>query len=232
MSDDRKPSGRAPCTAFFFVRTLRQAAGMDERRCWTRRCSGARTAPSPAKAKLKDAIDRTKALLGVPGDYRVGIVPASDTGAMEMAMWSHAGAPRRRLLRLGKLRRGLGHRHDQAAQDQGQPRVQGGLWRTARPQAGRSQARRRLPWNGTTSGVRVPNADWIASDREGITICDATSAAFAMDLAWDKLDVDDVLLAEGAGRRGGARHAGALAARGGAAREPIPRPGRCRRSSA
>jgi phosphoserine aminotransferase len=143
----------------------------------------------PGKAKLKDAIDRTKALLGIPADYRVGIVPASDTGAMEMAMWSMLG-PRPvdcfawesfgedwvtdtlKQLKIKDSRvlsAGYGDLPDLTQADPTHDIV--------------------FLWNGTTSGVRVPDADWIAKDREGLTICDATSAAFAMDLPWDKLDV-------------------------------------------
>ena len=143
----------------------------------------------PGKAKLKDAIDRTKKLLGVPGDYRCAIVPASDTGAMEIAMWSLLG-PRpvdcfawesfgedwvtdtikQLKIKDGRVfKAGYGELPDLTKADSAHDIV--------------------FTWNGTTSGVRVPDADWIASGREGLTICDATSAAFAMDLAWDKLDV-------------------------------------------
>jgi phosphoserine aminotransferase len=143
----------------------------------------------PGKAKLKDAIDRTKTLLGIPADYRVGIVPASDTGAVEMALWSLLG-PRPvdcfawesfgedwvtdtiKQLKIKDsriIRADYGALPDLASADPKHDIV--------------------FLWNGTTSGVRVPDAEWISNDREGLTICDATSAAFAMDLPWNKLDV-------------------------------------------
>jgi phosphoserine aminotransferase len=143
----------------------------------------------PGKAKLKEAIDRTKQILGIPADYRVGIVPASDTGAVEMAMWSMLGprpvdmfawesfgedwvtdvAKQLKLKDARIVKAGYGELPDLKQADPTHDIV--------------------FLWNGTTSGVRVPNGDWISNDREGITICDATSAAFAMDLPWDKLDV-------------------------------------------
>ncbi len=143
----------------------------------------------PGKAKLKDAIDRTRAVLGVPDDYRIGIVPASDTGAVEMAMWSLLGPRPVDLLAWESF--GEDWVTDAVKQLK--------LKDTQLYKAGYGE----LPdltqanpkhdivflWNGTTSGVRVPNGDWIADDRDGLTICDATSAAFAMDLPWDKLDV-------------------------------------------
>ncbi|MGB0672143.1 MAG: phosphoserine transaminase, partial [Rhodospirillales bacterium] len=140
------------------------------------------------KDKLKAVIDRTKALLGIPADYKVGIVPASDTGAVEMAMWSLLGprpvtmmawesfgsgwvtdVVKQLKLDATKLEAGYGAIPDLGSVD----------WSTDVV----------FTWNGTTSGVRVPNADWIAADREGLAICDATSAVFAMDLDWSKLDV-------------------------------------------
>jgi phosphoserine aminotransferase len=143
----------------------------------------------PGKAKLKEAIDRTRQILGIPADYRVGIVPASDTGAVEMAMWSMLGprpvdmfawesfgedwvtdvAKQLKLKDARIIKAGYGELPDLKQADPTHDIV--------------------FLWNGTTSGVRVPNGDWISKDREGITICDATSAAFAMKLPWDKLDV-------------------------------------------
>ena len=143
----------------------------------------------PGKAKLKRAIDLTREVLQVPGDYRIGIVPASDTGAVEMALWSLLG-PRPvtmltwesfgegwvndtvkelKLKNVTVLRAAYGELPDLAKVDAASDIV--------------------FTWNGTTSGVRVPNADWIAADRAGLTICDATSAAFAQPLDWPKLDV-------------------------------------------
>ena len=143
----------------------------------------------PGKAKLADAIDKTRAVLGVPDDYRIGIVPASDTGAYEMAMWSLLGA--RGLDILGWESFGKGWITDAVKQLKlDDIRVleadYGALPDLSLVDFARDVA---FTWNGTTSGVRVPNGDWISDERGGLTICDATSAAFAMDLPWRKLDV-------------------------------------------
>jgi len=141
------------------------------------------------KAKLKRAIELTREVLEVPADYRIGIVPASDTGAVEMALWSMLGARPVTMLAwesfgegwvsdvskdlklkdVTVLKAGYGELPDLAKVDPASDVV--------------------FTWNGTTSGVRVPNADWIAADRSGLTICDATSACFAQALDWPKLDV-------------------------------------------
>lgn len=141
------------------------------------------------KARLVEAIELHRQILGIPADYRIGIVPASDTGAVEMALWSLLG-PRGvdvlgwesfgsgwasditkelKLTDVRSLKAGYGEIVDLAKVDWNRDVV--------------------FTWNGTTSGVRVPNGDWIKADREGLSICDATSAVFAMDLPWDKLDV-------------------------------------------
>jgi phosphoserine aminotransferase len=141
------------------------------------------------KEKLKAVIDRSKALLGMPDDYVLGIVPGSDTGAVEMAMWSLLGqrpvdvlawesfgsgwvTDITKQLKLDDVRlieAGYGDLPDLSQVNPAHDVV--------------------FTWNGTTSGVCVPDGNWIAADREGLTICDATSAAFAMDLDWPKLDV-------------------------------------------
>src|SRR3954449_8560294 len=141
------------------------------------------------KAKLKLAIELTREVLEVPAGYRIGIVPASDTGAVEMALWSLLGArpvttiawesfgegwvgdivKELKLKDVTKLHAGYGEIPDLGKVDPNTDVV--------------------FTWNGTTSGVRVPNADWISATREGLTICDATSAAFAQNLDWPKLDV-------------------------------------------
>jgi phosphoserine aminotransferase len=141
------------------------------------------------KAKLKRAIDLTREVLQVPAHYRIGIVPASDTGAVEMALWSLLGprpvtmlawesfgegwvsdiAKELKLKDANVRRAGYGELPDLSGIDPAHDIV--------------------FAWNGTTSGVRVPNADWIAADRTGLAICDATSAAFAQKLDWPKLDV-------------------------------------------
>src|SRR6201996_3802580 len=141
------------------------------------------------RAKLKRAIDLTREVLEIPASHRIGIVPASDTGAVEMALWSLLGArpvtmlawesfgegwvsdvlKELKLKDARVLKAGYGELPDLAKVDWSSDVV--------------------FTWNGTTSGVRVPNGDWIAADRQGLAICDATSAAFAQALDWDKLDV-------------------------------------------
>jgi phosphoserine aminotransferase len=141
------------------------------------------------KTKLKLAIDLTREVLGVPGDYRIGITPGSDTGAVEMALWSMLGAcgvdvlawesfgegwvtdivKELKLKDARTLKAPYGELPDLAAVNFDHDVV--------------------FTWNGTTSGVRVPDANWIPADRQGLTICDATSAAFAQALDWPKLDV-------------------------------------------
>jgi phosphoserine aminotransferase len=143
----------------------------------------------PGKARLKLAIDRTRELLGVPPDYRIGVMAGSDTGAIEAAFWSLLGArgvdvlawdafgqdwvtditQELKVADVRVMKAPFGSLPDLTAVDFDRDVV--------------------FTWNGTTSGVRVPNGDWIATDRRGLTICDATSAVFAMPMPWDKLDV-------------------------------------------
>ncbi len=141
------------------------------------------------KTKLKQAIDLTREILGVPADYRIGIVPASDTGAFEMAMWTMLGQRPVTLLSWESF--GAGWVTDALNQLKLDNAVHLDAPYGALPDLATidSDSDIVFTWNGTTSGVRVPNADWIKSDRQGLTFCDATSAAFAMDLPWDKLDI-------------------------------------------
>jgi len=141
------------------------------------------------KAKLSRAIDLTREVLRVPADYRIGIVPASDTGAVEMAMWSMLGERPVEVLAWEAF--GLEWVTDALKELKIAPKVHVGDYGIL-PDLSAVDTKRNdviFTWNGTAAGVRVPNADWIAADREGVTICDATSAAFAMPLPWDKLDV-------------------------------------------
>ena len=141
------------------------------------------------KSQIKSVIDRMAAILNVPDDYRVGIVPASDTGAVEMALWSLLGPRPVDVLVWESF--GAGWATDIQKQlkldDVNVLKADYG----SLPDLGsvRPDADVVFTWNGTTSGARVPNGDWISDDRKGLTICDATSAAFAQDLPWDKLDV-------------------------------------------
>jgi phosphoserine aminotransferase len=141
------------------------------------------------KTKLKLAIDLTREVLGVPADYRIGITPGSDTGAVEMALWSLIGARPVDVLAWESF--GEGWVTDVVKQ------FKLADARTLKAPYGELPDLSQVDfdhdvvftWNGTTSGVRVPNAKWIPADRKGLTICDATSAAFAQDLDWPKLDV-------------------------------------------
>ncbi|MEL6677452.1 MAG: phosphoserine transaminase [Pseudomonadota bacterium] len=141
------------------------------------------------KAQIKEVIDRTSKILGVPEGYKVGIVPASDTGAYEMAMWSMLGARPVDMLVWESF--GAGWATDATKQLQlDDCRVLKAEYGELPPlEEVRAEADICFTWNGTTSGARVPNANWISKDRQGLTLCDATSAAFAQDLPWDKLDV-------------------------------------------
>lgn len=141
------------------------------------------------KSRLKEAIDRTRTVLGVPDDYLIGIVPASDTGAFELAMWSVLGCRPVDVLAWESFGSGW------AGDIKNQLKLSDVRLFEA-PYGELPDLNQVNPahdivftWNGTTSGVRVPDGDWIASDRTGLTLCDATSAAFAMDLPWEKLDM-------------------------------------------
>ena len=140
------------------------------------------------KDKLRAAIERTRAILGVPADYRIGIVPASDTGAFEMAMWTMLGARPVEMVAWESF--GAGWVTDAVKQLKLDARVHEAPYGRIVDMAGLDYDRDVcFTWNGTTSGVRLPSGDVIPADRGGLTLCDATSAAFAMDLPWDKLDV-------------------------------------------
>ncbi len=143
----------------------------------------------PGKARLAAAIARTHAMLGLPDDWLVGIVPASDTGAVEMALWNLLGPRGIDVLAFESFSKGWAadiRDHLEIADTRVISAPYGAL-----PDLSRIDPARDLVfcWNGTTSGVRVPNGDFIAGDREGLAICDATSAIFAQPLDWEKLDV-------------------------------------------
>jgi phosphoserine aminotransferase len=141
------------------------------------------------KAKLKQAIELTREVLEVPADYKIGIVPASDTGAVEMALWSLLGA--RPVTTIAWESFGEGWVSDIIKELKLKDVTQLHAPYGEIPDLAKVNSDTDIvfTWNGTTSGVRVPNADWIKADRKGLTICDATSAAFAQPLDWPKLDV-------------------------------------------
>lgn len=143
----------------------------------------------PGKARLKKVIDTHRAILGIPGHYYVGIVPASDTGALEMALWSMLGQRGVDVLAWESFGQDWLKdvtEHLQLDNVQTHTADYGQLPDLSKVNFTNDVV---FVWNGTTSGVRVPGGDWIAPDREGLTICDATSAVFAYDLPWEKLDV-------------------------------------------
>jgi len=142
-----------------------------------------------AMEKLGRAITETRELLGVPDDYRIAIVPGSDTGAMEMAMWSLLGACGVDVFAWENFGREWVVDAVEQLRPEGLRTFVGAYGEL--PDLSEAKPDRDIvfTWNGTTSGARVPNADWIAADRTGITLCDATSAAFAQELDWPKLDV-------------------------------------------
>ena len=140
------------------------------------------------KARLEEAIKRTHTLLGLPSDYRLGIVPASDTGAMEMAIWSLLGS--RPVTMLAWESFGAGWVTDVAKQLKLDADIRTAAYGNVADLDNIDPASDIVfTWNGTTSGVRVPNGDWISRERSGLAICDATSAAFAQDIDWAKIDV-------------------------------------------
>jgi phosphoserine aminotransferase len=141
------------------------------------------------KARLAEVIERSRKILRMPADWKLGIVPASDTGAVEMALWSLLGARGVDILSFESFSAGWANDVVKQLKLQDARVLEAPYGRL--PDLGAVDFSRDVvfTWNGTTSGVRVPNGDWIAADRQGLTICDATSAAFAMALPWDKLDV-------------------------------------------
>jgi phosphoserine aminotransferase len=152
-------------------------------------CLGRSHRSKEGKARLRAVIERSRAVLGIPSDYRLAIVPASDTGAVELALWSLLGPRGVEVLAWESFGKGW-------AADIGKElkladvRLREAPYGALPSLVGIDFARDVVfAWNGTTSGVRVPDGDWIPDAREGLTICDATSAAFAMALPWDKLDV-------------------------------------------
>ncbi len=152
-------------------------------------CLGRSHRSADARAKLVEVLDRTRALLGLPGEYRVAIVPASDTGAMEMALWSMLGARGADMLAWESFGKGWATDAIKELKLEDARVIEAEYG--ALPDLGQVDFSRDVvfTWNGTTAGVRVPDGEWIAPDREGLTICDATSAVFAMALPWDRLDV-------------------------------------------
>jgi phosphoserine aminotransferase len=142
----------------------------------------------PGKARLAEVIERTRTLLDIPKDYRIGIVPASDTGAVEMVLWSVLGERGVDVLSWESFGQGWVTDIVKQLKLKDVRRLEadyGSLPDLSQVDCARDVV---FTWNGTTSGVCVPNADWIPEERAGLTICDATSAVFAMPLPWDKLD--------------------------------------------
>lgn len=188
MSEHLTPPTTKPCVPHFSSGPCAKRPGWSVSNLQNA-CVGRSHRSEDGKAKLAEVIERSKKILSIPADYHLGIVPASDTGAVEMALWSLLGQRPVDIL---------------AWESFGQEWVKDVLDELKIPEVRLLKAPYgSLPdldsvdfshdvvflWNGTTSGVRVPNGDWIKNDRQGLTICDATSAVFAMDVPWDKIDV-------------------------------------------
>ena len=143
----------------------------------------------PAKARIAEVIERSRRVLGIPDAWRLALVPASDTGAMEMILWHCLGARGVDVLAWESFGEGWVTDVVKQLRIEGARVLAAGYGKL--PDLAQVDFDRDVvfPWNGTTSGVRVPNGDWIDDDRRGLAICDATSAVFAMDLPWRKLDV-------------------------------------------
>ncbi|HEU5285762.1 MAG TPA: phosphoserine transaminase [Sphingomicrobium sp.] len=157
---------------------------------------------APGKARLSQAIERTHALLGLPADYRLGIVPASDTGAMELALWSLLGP--RPVTMLAWESFGAGWVTDVVKQLALEAEVRTAEYGQLPDLGGIDPASDVVfTWNGTTSGVRVPDAEWISANRSGLSICDATSAAFAQHIDWARIDVGTFSWQKALGGEGG-----------------------------
>ncbi len=152
-------------------------------------CLGRSHRSKAGKTRIQDVLTRSREILGLPDDYRIAIVPASDTGAVEMALWSLLGARGVDLLAWESFGQGWVTDVVKQLKLEDVRTLEAGYGTL--PDLGQVDFARDVvfTWNGTTSGVCVPNGDWIADDREGLTICDATSAVFAYDLPWAKLDV-------------------------------------------
>lgn len=188
MSVDRAKPAHKPSRPFFSSGPCAKRPGW-EATALSGALLGRSHRSGPGKAKLAAVIDRTRELLEIPADWRIGIVPASDTGAVEMALWSLLGPRGVDMLAWESFGKGW---VTDVIKQLGLDEVRvleagyGDLPDLSTVDANRDTV---FTWNGTTSGVRVPDGDWISDDRTGLTICDATSAAFAMPLPWKKLDV-------------------------------------------
>ncbi len=181
-----KPT-RTPARPFFSSGPCAKPPGWDASKLQTE-CLGRSHRAKIGKSRLQLAIDLTREVLQVPDSHRIGIVPGSDTGAVEMAMWSLLGARGTTMLAWESF--GEGWVTDANKQLKLNATVLNAAYGELPDLSTVNWADDVVfTWNGTTSGARVPNGDWIADDREGLSICDATSAVFAYDMPWDKLDV-------------------------------------------
>lgn len=181
-----KPT-RTPARPFFSSGPCAKPPGWEASKLQTE-CLGRSHRAKIGKSRLQLAIDLMREVLQVPDTHRIGIVPGSDTGAVEMAMWSLLGARGTTMLAWESF--GEGWVTDANKQLKLDATVLNAAYGELPDLSTVNWADDVVfTWNGTTSGARVPNGDWIADDREGLSICDATSAVFAYDMPWDKLDV-------------------------------------------